>query len=173
MTETEIRIRLPLPLSVAAALTAAVGAMWPTATTRPDPSHLVFAIPDRAPKRTSRKQLRTILAETCDPDGDPDAFLERWTTTGPTIGVDTKTEAMQSLATWALIMLRAEAAPNYVEQVVRAVEPDGTERAFVVTAAWSKGQTPHERIKALEAEIANLHAAAMQRPADPTEGTDE
>ena len=154
--ETEIRIRLPLPLEVAGALTSAIGHMWPTSTIRPASHELVIAISRKRPKRVAQKTLRELLPAAVEPDADPEGFLERWAGDGLVISADAQSEAMQGLATWALVVLTSQAAPNFVEQSVSAVEPDGTKRRIVLTASWSKGQTPYARLKEAEAKIARL-----------------
>lgn len=155
---TQIRIALPLPLEVAAALSSAIGTMWPTAVIKADTHSLVMEIPRRPAKRPSKKTLRDMLAALMD-DSDPEAALVRWNADGPSIALDHKDEAWQALATWALVALTSEGAPNFVEQTFHAIEPDGTERTFAVTAAWSTGQTPSELLHAANSRIADLEDA--------------
>ena len=158
---TTFTINLPMPLDVAAALTHAVGAMWPTATMSPGTGGLRFHIPNRKPARVSKKSLREMLPEMLDTE--PELILEQWANGAITVSQEAFSEAQQRLGAWALIMLTSEAAPNYVEQEVVAEEPDGTSRRFHVSAAWSKGQSPHARLKA--AEGAAITATAVEREA--------
>lgn len=152
-SETRIEILLPLPLNVVGALSAAIGAMWPEAMIRTDTSNFTIVVPDRQPKRPSRKRLRDILAETAPAAEDPSAVLLGLNPDGGArIGLDQADEAWQHLAVWAYTVLTAFEATNYVEQTVRTELPDGTAATLALEACWSKGQTPHQLRQKAEAE---------------------
>jgi len=153
MGDTTFTIGLPLSLDVAAALMRAVGTMWPEATVTQGMTGMTFNIPNRAPKRVSKKSLIEVLPEMVDSEGDPDLILESWRDGTIEISQDSFSEAQQRLAAIALIMLRSMDAPNFVEQEVVATEPDGTSRRFHFAVAWSKGQSPAERLRKAEREL--------------------
>lgn len=161
--ETRIQIRLPLSLEVVAALTQAVGTMWPEATIdMTSGDHITMVVPDRRPKRPSQRRLRDIAAEHARTPEAPEADLNRITADGTvTVGLGDGDEAWQQLAWWAYSVLTAtEGATNYVEQKVHTELPDGKPATLVVSAAWAPSRTPHELRRQAEADLQRLQTAA-------------
>lgn len=163
---TEIRIGIPLQLDVVAALTNAIGAMWPDAAVRTDDRDYVILIPSRKAKRVAQRTLREFVAEALPGDDAPEVKLAR--ITGPDsadFALEAKEEAWQALGAWAWICLTAEAAPNYVEQQITGIDPEGNERRMTITAAWTAEQTPHALHAQAKAEIERLSAelAALRK----------
>jgi hypothetical protein len=147
MTERRIEIRYPLPLDVAAALTNAIGTMWPDAKidTRTSDA-LAIILPAKTPKRVSKKALR---AEADIPD--PDSEVTRFD--GQTLTATTPREISACLADLGYQLLTAtEGAENYVE--MEASDLDG--KRIVFSVAWSKAQTPHHLRQAAEHRASEL-----------------
>lgn len=177
-----IRVRLPLKLDIAAALTKAIGIMWPEAVMLTDGlgGDLVAGIPKGAKARAAKRPLAAAAQQARD--------SEPGTVTG--IGPDGLTVAMEpsgairALADWAYTVLSTvDGAVNYVEQEVWTDAGDESRR-LVVIAAWSDEQTParlreaaEQRARELEAQLADAHerireleAAADQTPHPTTQG---
>ena len=159
MSDRRIRIRQPLPLDVAGNLIKAIGTMYPDAQ---------IVLSEHGPDlvidlgtRTARHSKKRIAAEM--DDGEPVDAGFSFTPDG--VKVSTPQEATLALAEWAYIMLTAhEDAFNYVEQTV-TLPADGDREAkrLLLTACWSKGQTPHalrmaaeERAEKAEARLREL-----------------
>lgn len=140
-----IRIRLPLKLDIAAALTKAIGTMWPEAVMLTDGfgGDLVAGIPKGAKARTAKRPLQAAAREALDTD--PQATLAKLTPNGGTILLEPQ-EAMHHLAEWAYTVLTAtDGAINYVEQQVHLPEDLATKTGhhrLTITAAWTEHQTP-------------------------------
>ena len=157
-----IRIRLPLKLDLAAALTKAIGVMWPEAVmlTNGLDGDLVAGIPKDAKARAAKRPLAAAAQQARDSVPGTVTGIEA---NGMTVAVD-PSEAMRALAEWAYTALSAtDGAANYVEQEVWS-EAGGESRRLVVIAAWSPAQTParlreeaERRVRDLDAQLADAH----------------
>ena len=157
-----IRIRLPMKLDLAAALTKAIGVMWPEAVMLTDGfgGDLVAGIPKGAKARAAKRPLAAASREARESERGTVTGIE---SNGMTVAME-PSEAMRALAEWAHAGLSAtEGAANYVEQEVWT-EVDGESRRLVVIAAWSPEQTPaclreeaERRVRELEAQLADAH----------------
>lgn len=157
-----IRIRLPMKLDLAAALTKAIGVMWPEAVMLTDGpgGDFVAGIPKNAKARAAKRPLAAAARQARDSERGTVTGIE---SKGMTVAME-PSEAMRALAEWAYAGLSAtEGAANYVEQEVWA-EVDGESRRLVVIAAWSPEQTParlreeaERRVRELEAQLADAH----------------
>ena len=160
-----IRIRLPLKLDIAAALTKAIGIVWPEAVMLTDgyPGDLVAGIPKNAKARTAKRPLSAAAREARE---GAMGTLTAIHPDGATIAQE-RDDAVRALAGWAHTVLTAtEGAVNYVEQQVHL--PDNFNgdqgRRLVLIAAWSDQQTPaalrekaEARVRDLEAQLAEAH----------------
>jgi len=164
MTDRRICIQYPIPLDVSANIIAALGAMYPDATIRTDDPRSRNAMVIDLGARTARSNKRRIAAEMIEPEVDAEVsgFADG------TLSVSTPREAVVALAEWAHIALAGMDAANYIEQAATLpADGDRPERTLLVTACWSRGQTPHElrqaaekRAEAAEAELAKLRGTA-------------
>lgn len=155
-----IRIRLPLKLDLAAALTKAIGVMWPEAVMLTDGlgGDFVAGIPKGAKARTAKRPLAAAARQARDSEPGTVTGIEP---DGLTVAME-PSEAIRALAEWAYTALSAtDGAANYVEQEVWS-ETDGESRRLVVIAAWSPEQTParlreeaERRVRELEAQLAD------------------
>lgn len=156
-----IRIRLPLKLDIAAALTKAIGTMWPEAVMLTDGygGDLVAGIPKGAKARTAKRPLQAAAREVSDTD--PQVTLTKLTPNGGTILLEPQ-DAMRHLAEWAYTVLTAtDGAINYVEQQVHLPDDLAAEHGhhrLTITAAWSEHQTPHELREKAEQKAQDLEA---------------
>ncbi len=152
-----VEIRLPAPVDQVAAVTQLLGKAWPTAKIGSGP-HCQILIPRRPkPKRVTQVAMADILKELATED-DPDVELVGFRDGHLSFSVDSKDEAWQRLASWAYIALSFFEAPNYVEQEVDVTDPEGTTRRMLLTACWSKEQTPHALRAKAERELAECRA---------------
>ena len=155
-----IRIRLPLKLDLAAALTKAIGVMWPEAVMLTDGfgGDLVAGIPKDAKARAAKRPLAAAARQARDSEPGTVTGIE---SNGMTVSMD-PSEATRALAEWAYAGLSAtDGAANYLEQEVWT-DIDGESRRLVVIAAWSPEQTParlreeaERRARDLEAQLAD------------------
>ena len=153
-----IRIRLPLKLDLAAALTKAIGVMWPEAVMLTDGlgGDFVAGIPKGAKARAAKRPLAAAARQARDSEPGTVTGIEP---NGITVAVD-PLEATRALAEWAYTVLSTvDGAVNYVEQEVWH-----DDRRLVVIAAWSPEQTParlreeaEHRVRDLEAQLADAH----------------
>ena len=157
---TRIDIRLPLSLDVVGVIGQMIGAAWPEAVIEPGTGYFTMLIPRRKPKTVPKRRMREILAETLPADDDPTAELAAVEADGLRIGIDSADEAWQELAAWAWTVLSVRQAPNYVEQPVTVELPNGTPATLIVTACWSKDQTPAQLH---EQAVAERDAALRER----------
>lgn len=163
MNDRRICIQYPMPLDVSANIIAALGAMYPDATIRTDDHRSGRAMVIDLGTRTARSNKRRLAGEMTKPIVD--AEVSGWS--DGTLSVTTPREAVEMLAEWARIVLTGMDAANYVEQgATLPADGEHPERTLLVTACWSRGQTPHElrmaaekRAEAAEAELARLRVA--------------
>lgn len=166
-----IRVRLPLKLDIAAALTKAIGIVWPEAVMLTDgyPGDLVAGIPKNAKARTAKRPLAAAAREARE--GAPGSIASIHPD-GATI-TEEPNAATQALAHWAYTVLTStDGAVNYVEQQVHLPDDAAAEAGhgrLVVIAAWSDGQTPAQlrdqaerRAMDLEAQLAEAHARIQE-----------
>lgn len=157
-----IRVRLPLKLDIAAALTKAIGIMWPEAVMLTDGlgGDFVAGIPKGAKARAAKRPLANAARQARDSEPGTVTGIE---SNGMTVAME-PSEAIHALAEWAYTALSAtDGAANYVEQEVWT-DVGGESRRLVVIAAWSPEQTParlreeaERRVRELEAQLADAH----------------
>ena len=162
-----IRVRLPLKLDIAAALTEAIGVMWPEAVMLTDGfgGDLVAGIPKDAKARAAKRPLAAAARQAREGTRDT---VTGFGPDGMTLSTD-PSEATRALAEWAHTVLTAtDGAANYVEQEVWT-DAGGESRRLVVIAAWSAAQTParlraaaEQRARELEAQLAAAHERSRQ-----------
>lgn len=157
-----IRVRLPMKLDLAAALTKAIGVMWPEAVMLTDGfgGDLVAGIPKDAKARAAKRPLAAAAQQARDSEPGTVTGIE---SNGMTVAME-PSEAIHALADWAYTALSAtDGAANYVEQEVWTDAGDESRR-LVVIAAWSPEQTParlreeaERRVRELEAQLEGAH----------------
>lgn len=141
---------------VFAAVSRAIGALWPDARMGPGlggrEGFAVILDPHDQTARVSKKTLAALK------DGE-----ENLEDGGSVIGWDGQSlrgqspaEAAEALAHWAHVLLSGLDAVNYVEQ--SATTSEG--RTVVVTARWAEGLTPHQARQKAEQRLSDLAAAA-------------
>lgn len=136
-----VELIYPMPMNMAGQIMQAIGTLWPEATVSNSARGMTMHLPDVAAKRVGKRALCDAVAAV---DASEDVLL-----TGGGVGdvtVSVPKSATWALAAWAAEWLTSEAAPNYVEQLVELAEEDAVDgkRRLLLTACWSKEQTPHE-----------------------------
>ena len=173
-----IRVRLPLKLDIAAALTKAIGVMWPEAVMLTDGlgGDLVAGIPKDAKARAAKRPLAAVAQQARDSEPGTVTGIEP---NGMTVAME-PSEAIHALADWAYTALSAtDGAANYVEQEAWA-DLGGESRRLVVIAAWSPEQTParlreeaERRARELEAQLAAAHQRIRELEGDTETAPDQ
>lgn len=157
-----------IPFDIVASICGAIGHLYPNAKMGPgNPDGVCLIIPSgdrQADTFDQNTASATKLA--ADPDLSDDYGITSWDgqTLSGTVGADYR----QQLAAWAYTLLTESGdAFNYVEQQIRT--PEG--RPFLVTAAWSEQQTPHQlRMKAEQrADTAEQELAALRHTTSRSE----
>lgn len=170
----EIRVETPLPMEVAGTLMQLIGTAWPDAMVRTDAGRALTMVVDhtRRPKKVTKKATKAIVAgQAAEQDeavaagvGDSDflGFNDGWVTLAPPEEL-----SLHLGAVCARMLESAEGAVNYLEWEVREpARDDGTPGArYVLSAARSKGQTPHALRTRAETELADLRARLRQEAA--------
>lgn len=138
-----------IPVDVFVTITALVSKAWPGALMTPGRSFgrgFGLALPDRAPKRVTKKD---IAAERVEADPDADMGILGWD--GQSLLTVLPEKLSRYLAEVVYSWLSSvEGAVNYVEQTM--THPDHPGEQLVMTAAWSKGQTPDQMRQKEKAE---------------------
>lgn len=184
----QINVELPLPLEVAGALMELIGTAWPDAMVSTERRFGDFN-GDRAlsmrvnhrrrPKKVSKRKAAAIVGQNADQAdeataagvGDADflGFDDGW------VSLAAPAELSLHLGSVCAHLLDAnEDAVNYLEWEVREpARDDGTPGArYVLSAARSKGQTPHALHTRARDELADLRAKIHKeaRALDAAEG---
>lgn len=168
----EIRVETPLPMEVAGTLMQLIGTAWPDAQIRTDGGRMAFGgraltmLVDhrRRPKKVTKKAAKAIVGQNADQADEAAAagvgdaeflgFDDGW------VSMSAPEELQLHLASVCMHLLDGnEDAVNYLEWEVRTrATDDAPARSFVLSAARSKGQTPHALRTRAETELADLRA---------------